>query len=252
VKVFRRPVVGVLSTGDEIVEHDREGELRMGEVRDTNRPGLIAAAREWGYEVVDLGIAKDQAGSLEEVLRDALRRVDLVITTGGVSMGELDLLKPTIERALGGTIHFGRVAMKPGKPTTFATVPVKNNAGERVTRVIFSLPGNPASALVTFHLFVLPSLRQMSGISPAELPRVPVVLSHDFPLDKVRPEYHRAVVSVGRDGVLFATSTGGQRSSKVGSMKGANALLCMPAGAEPLPKASRVEALLIGNLHSDL
>ncbi|KAL2267049.1 hypothetical protein VTJ83DRAFT_4326 [Remersonia thermophila] len=250
VKAYRPPVVGVLSTGDEIVEHDREGGLRLGEVRDTNRPGLIAAARDWGYEVVDLGIAKDQAGSLEEVLRDALRRVDLVITTGGVSMGELDLLKPTIERALGGTIHFGRVAMKPGKPTTFATVPVKNDAGERVPKVIFSLPGNPASALVTFHLFVLPSLRQMSGIDPPELPRVPVALAHDFPLDKARPEYHRAVVSVGTDGVLSATSTGGQRSSKVGSMKGANALLCMPSGAEPLRKGSKVEALLMGPLHS--
>ena len=252
VLVYKRPVVGVLSTGDEIVEHDREGALRLGEVRDTNRPTLIAAAQDAGYEVVDLGIASDRPGSLEEVLRDALRRVDLVITTGGVSMGELDLLKPTIERALGGTIHFGRVAMKPGKPTTFATVPVKDNAGERVTKVIFSLPGNPASALVTFHLFVLPSLHQMSGISPPGLPRVPVVLSHDFPLDKSRPEYHRAIVSVGRDGVLSATSTGGQRSSKVGSMKGANALLCMPSGPEPLRKGAKVEALLVGNLRSDL
>ncbi|KAG7287708.1 hypothetical protein NEMBOFW57_007221 [Staphylotrichum longicolle] len=252
VPVYARPVVGVLSTGDEIVEHDRAGGLRLGEVRDTNRPTLIAAAREAGYEVLDLGIASDKPGTLEEVLRDALRRVDLVITTGGVSMGELDLLKPTIERALGGTIHFGRVAMKPGKPTTFATVPVKDNAGERVSKVIFSLPGNPASALVTFHLFVLPSLHQMSGISPPGLPRVPVVLSHDFPLDKVRPEYHRAIVSVGSDGVLSATSTGGQRSSKVGSLKGANALLCMPSGPEPLRKGAKVEALLMGSLRSDL
>ncbi|KAL2160430.1 hypothetical protein VTH06DRAFT_1603 [Thermothelomyces fergusii] len=252
VEVCERPVVGVLSTGDEIVEHDREGALRLGEVRDTNRPGLIAAASDWGFRVVDLGIARDQAASLEEVLRDALRRVDVVITTGGVSMGELDLLKPTIERALGGTIHFGRVAMKPGKPTTFATVPVKDSRGERVAKAIFSLPGNPASALVTFHLFVLPSLRQMSGIHPPGLPRVPVVLSHDFPLDKSRPEYHRAVVSVGRDGVLSATSTGAQRSSRVGSLKGANALLCMPSGPEPLRKGARVEALLMDSLRSDV
>ncbi|KAL2173824.1 MoaB/Mog domain-containing protein [Thermothelomyces heterothallicus CBS 202.75] len=252
VEVYERPVVGVLSTGDEIVEHDREGALKLGEVRDTNRPGLIAAANDWGFRVIDLGIARDQPASLEEVLRDALRKVDLVITTGGVSMGELDLLKPTIERALGGTIHFGRVAMKPGKPTTFATVPVKNNSGERVTKVIFSLPGNPASALVTFHLFVLPSLRQMSGIDPPGLPRVPVVLSHDFSLDKSRPEYHRAIVSVGSDGVLSATSTGGQRSSRVGSLKGANALLCMPSGSELLRKGAKVEALLIDSLRSDV
>ncbi|KAL2024041.1 hypothetical protein VTK56DRAFT_276 [Thermocarpiscus australiensis] len=252
VQVYRRPVVGVLSTGDEIVDHDRPGGLRHGEVRDTNRPTLISAARDWGYDVVDLGIASDRPGSLEEILRDALRRVDLVITTGGVSMGELDLLKPTIERSLGGTIHFGRVAMKPGKPTTFATVPVKNNAGERVSKVIFSLPGNPASALVTFHLFVLPSLHQMSGISPPGLTRVPVILSHDFPLDKSRPEYHRAIVSVGSDGVLSATSTGGQRSSRVGSLKGANALLCMPSGPEPLRKGAKVEALLMGNIRSEV
>lgn len=249
VEVYKRPVVGVLSTGDEIVEHDK-GELRYGEVRDTNRPTLISAARGAGYEVVDLGIVSDKAGSLEETLRDALRRVDLVITTGGVSMGELDLLKPTIERALGGTIHFGRVAMKPGKPTTFATVPVKNNAGERVEKAIFSLPGNPASALVTFHLFVVPSLHQMSGISPPGLTKAPVTLSHDIHLDKSRPEYHRALVSIGSDGMLHAASTGGQRSSRVGSMKGANALLCMPSGPEPLRKGAKVEALLMGNILS--
>jgi gephyrin len=252
VKTYRRPVVGVLSTGDEIVEHSRPGELRHGEVRDTNRPTLISAARDWGYEVVDLGIASDKPGDLEQTLRDSLRKVDLVITTGGVSMGELDLLKPTIERALGGTIHFGRVAMKPGKPTTFATVPVKNNAGERVSKVIFSLPGNPASALVTFHLFVLPSLQQMEGKSPPGLTKVPVVLAHDFPLDEARPEYHRAIVSVTKDGILSAASTGGQRSSKVGSLKGANALLALPSGTEPLRKGAKVEALLMGGVRGSI
>ncbi|CAG1961330.1 unnamed protein product [Fusarium graminearum] len=243
-KVYRRPVVAVLSTGDEIVEYNRPGDLKLGEVRDTNRITLMSAAREWGYEVVDLGIASDKPGTLEETLRDGLRRTDLLITTGGVSMGELDLLKPTIERSLGGTIHFGRVAMKPGKPTTFATVPVKDNAGQRVIKAIFSLPGNPASALVTFHLFVLPSLHKLSGASTVGLPRVPAVVSHDFPLDP-RPEYHRAVVTVGKDGLLSATSTGGQRSSKVGSMRSANALVILPSGKGKLEKGSKVEVLLL-------
>lgn len=252
VKTYRRPIIGILSTGDEIVEHSRPGDLRLGEVRDTNRPTLISAAKESGYEVIDLGIASDKPGSLEETLRDGMRRADLLITTGGVSMGELDLLKPTIERSLGGTIHFGRVNMKPGKPTTFATVPAKNNAGERVSKVIFSLPGNPASALVTFHLFVLPSLHQMSGISPAGLPKIPVILGHDFKLDPGRPEYHRAIVTVGKDGLLRATSTGMQRSSRVGSLKGANALLCMPKGSEALKKSSKVDALLMSNVRSEL
>jgi len=251
VQVYRRPVVGVMSTGDEIVNHDRSGQLRLGEVRDTNRPTLISAAKGWGYDVMDLGIVSDKPGTLEQTLRDAMRRVDFVITTGGVSMGELDLLKPTIERALGGTIHFGRVAMKPGKPTTFATVSVKANDGRRTSKVIFSLPGNPASAIVTFHLFVLPSLHAMASISPAGLTRVPVTLAHDFPLDKVRPEYHRAIVSVAKDGRLSASSTGGQRSSKVGSLRGANALLCLPEGAAPLPKGTTVEALLMSNVRAE-
>jgi gephyrin len=251
VTVYKKPVIGVLSTGDEIVEHSRPGELRLGEVRDCNRPTLLSAVRGWGLEAVDLGIAKDKPGALEEHLRDALRKVDVIITSGGVSMGELDLLKPTIERSLGGTIHFGRVSMKPGKPTTFATIPVKNNAGERVSKVIFSLPGNPVSAVVTFHLFVLPSLHHLSGVSPAGLPKVLVTLDHEFRLDPQRAEYHRAIVTMGKDGVLHANSTGGQRSSRVGSLKSANALLALPTRKEPLRKGDKVEALLMGKVLSE-
>ena len=163
-------------------------------------------------------------------------------------MGELDLLKPTIERSLGGTIHFGRVNMKPGKPTTFATVPVKDDVGERVTKAIFSLPGNPASAVVTFHLFVLPSLHQASSIMPAGLPQVKVTLDDEIRLDPQRPEYHRSLVITKKDGSLYASSTGGQRSSRIGSFKGANALLCMPAGKGPMKKGEKVDALLMGKL----
>lgn len=251
VAVYKKPVVGVLSTGDEIVEHSKSGELRLGEVRDTNRPTLLAAAKSCGFQTLDLGIASDKPGALEETLRDGFRKVDVVITSGGVSMGEKDLLKPTIERALGGTIHFGRVSMKPGKPTTFATVPLKNAGGDREDKLVFSLPGNPASAMVTFSLFVLPSLHQASGIAPAGLPKVMVVLDSDIKMDPQRNEYHRVVVVARDDGRLHATSTGGQRSSRIGSFKGANALLCMPAKPGVVPKDSIVDALLMGNLHSE-
>lgn len=252
VMVYKKPIIGVLSTGDEIVEHSRPGELLLGEVRDCNRPTLLSAVRGSGFEAIDLGVAKDKAGALEETLREALRKVDVIITSGGVSMGELDLLKPTIERSLGGTIHFGRVSMKPGKPTTFATVPVKNNAGERVTKVIFSLPGNPVSAIVTFHLFVLPSLHHAAGIYPAGLPKILVTLDHEFRLDPQRAEYHRAFVTLKKDGLIHASSTGGQRSSKVGSLKSANALLCLPTGKDTLIKGAKVEALLMGKLKSEV
>lgn len=165
-------------------------------------------------------------------------------------MGELDLLKPTIERSLGGTIHFGRVNMKPGKPTTFATVPTKHSSptASRTKKTIFSLPGNPASAVVTFHLFVLPSLHKQSGIMPVGLPRVKVALESDVRMDRSRPEFHRAIVAVAKDGRLVASSTGGQRSSRIGSFKGANALLCMPSGDGSVNKGQEVDALLMGKI----
>ncbi|CAI7673815.1 unnamed protein product [Penicillium bialowiezense] len=280
VKVFRKPRVGVLSTGDELVEHNDPRALTGGQIRDSNRPSLISCLKSWGFETIDLGIARDTpASELEHALRDSLRgvgraaaSVDVIITTGGVSMGELDLLKPTIERSLGGTIHFGRVSMKPGKPTTFATIPFKptgdNTQQERQSKLIFSLPGNPASALVTLNLFVLPSLHKLTGLGHSSqalaskpwlapqlgLPLVAVVLTHNFPLDSKRTEYHRAVVTASRsDGRLYATSTGvegaGQRSSKVGSLAKANALLVLRPGSGVAGSGEIVEALMMGNVH---
>ncbi|KAJ9198582.1 hypothetical protein DTO164E3_5053 [Paecilomyces variotii] len=285
VKVYKKPRVGVLSTGDELVEYNDPKKLEGGQIRDSNRPSLISALKAWGFETVDLGIARDTpVGQIEQSLRGALRGVgpgankpvDVIVTTGGVSMGELDLLKPTIERSLGGTIHFGRVSMKPGKPTTFATVPYKpamSSSGasaqqERETKLIFALPGNPASALVTLNLFVLPSLHKLSGMGQTPLaatvpkphtalglPLVSATLTHAIPLDPKRTEYHRAVVVASRsDGRLYATSTGlggpgagvGQRSSRVGSLAGANALLVLNPGKGRIEKDQFVEVLMMG------
>ncbi|RHZ60271.1 hypothetical protein CDV55_106580 [Aspergillus turcosus] len=277
VKVYKKPCVGVLSTGDELVEHNDPTKLHGGQIRDSNRPSLLSCLSSWGFPTVDLGIARDTpATELENALRDALRgvgrastSVDVIVTTGGVSMGELDLLKPTIERSLGGTIHFGRVSMKPGKPTTFATIPFKPSSPtgsaqqERESKLIFSLPGNPASALVTLNLFVLPSLHKLMGmgqrqtapgVTPAlGLPLVSVTLAHAFPLDPKRTEYHRAIVTASRsDGRLYATSTGlegvGQRSSRVGSLASANALLVLQPGSGMVDKGTLVEALVLGNV----
>ncbi|PWY89048.1 hypothetical protein BO70DRAFT_359364 [Aspergillus heteromorphus CBS 117.55] len=283
VRVYKKPCIGVLSTGDELVEHDDPRPLQGGQIRDSNRPSLLSCLTSWGFPVVDLGIARDTpAGELEQSLRDGLRGIgpkssaDVIITTGGVSMGELDLLKPTIERSLGGTIHFGRVAMKPGKPTTFATIPFKPTSAspsssavqqERESKLIFSLPGNPASALVTLNLFVLPSLHKLMGMGqrqqqpsagtavsvPLGLPLVSVTLAHPFPVDAKRTEYHRAVVTASRtDGRLYAMSTGlegvGQRSSRVGSLASANALLVLRPGGGKMDKGALVEALMLGTL----
>jgi gephyrin len=251
VNVYRKPTVGVLSTGDEVVPHTRPGELKLGEIRDSNRPTILTAVKTAGFATVDLGIAADKPGSLAEILKDALQRVDVIITTGGVSMGELDLLKPTIEQSLSGSILFGRVAMKPGKPTTFGTI----GSGEKKT-LIFALPGNPASALVTFNLFVHPSLRKAAGYEYFELPKVRVEAGEDFRLDP-RPEYHRVWVGMTAEGKLRATSTGGQRSSRIGSARGANAVLALPARGDVgekrgslgvIPKGETVDAILWGQI----
>jgi gephyrin len=251
VKVYDKVTVGVLSTGDEVVHHCREGELQLGEIRDSNRPALLSAIKAQGFSTVDLGITGDKTGALQSTLIEALQSVDVIVTTGGVSMGELDLLKPTIEQSLDGTIHFGRVAMKPGKPTTFATVESPKK------KLIFALPGNPASALVTLHLFVLPSLRKSQGYEHYDFPQVRVTVDEDMGLDP-RPEFRRAFVRFDMvDGRLHASGTGGQRSSRIGSAHGANAVLVMPALREVsekrrelgcIPKGETVDAILWGQI----
>lgn len=259
VPVYRRPRAGVLSTGDEVTDISHTGPLTGGMIRDSNRPSLLTLVSSWNLcdEVVDLGIARDTPYSeLETKLRDAYRLhdLDVVITTGGVSMGELDLLKPTIERSLGGTIHFGRVNMKPGKPTTFGSIPVKaaaSTSGDTTTRqnrLIFALPGNPASALVTANLFLLPALQRLAGFDQAKgLEKVQVVLAGRVKCDKARPEYHRCTVSYDLEvGGLVAVSTGMQRSSRVGSVGGANALLCLPAKEGWVEENEKCDCLLMG------
>lgn len=252
VPVYTRPRAGVLSTGDEVTDIGVAGALSGGQIRDSNRPALLSLIRSWGLcsEVVDLGVARDTPeGELERSIRDGFRRhdVDVLVTTGGVSMGELDLLKPTIERSMGGTVHFGRVAMKPGKPTTFASVPFKSEKdGERKDRLIFGLPGNPASALVTANLFLLPCLQKLSGAEGHGLERVKVKLSEKVRCDDKRVEYHRVVVSCGHDGILVARSTGMQRSSRVGSLSSANAMLVLPQKEGVLDAGELCVALMMG------
>ncbi len=167
-------------------------------------------------------------------------------------MGELDLMKPTLERELGATIHFGRIAMAPGKPTTFATVETTRESGKKVKTAIFCLPGNPASAMVGLHVLVLPYLHQASGMKPPGHPRVLVTLDEDVKALPDRPQFHRAAVRAGRDGLLHAKSTGGQRSSRVASLRGANALLWLQPSTKPYAKGTQVEAVLMGPLESEL
>lgn len=114
VRVYRKPLVGVLSSGNEVLDHMPTDRLKPGQIRDTNRLSLLAAIRNAGFETMDLGIVSDKVQEIEECLDEALSKVDVIVTTGGVSMGEADLMKPILEQKLNATIHFGRVLMKPG------------------------------------------------------------------------------------------------------------------------------------------
>ncbi|CAG8596646.1 2255_t:CDS:2, partial [Ambispora gerdemannii] len=250
-RVFRRPVIGVLSTGNEVVDHSETIELKYGEIRDTNRLTLLSLIQSVGFEARDFGISRDNPEELESKLKSALSQVDVLITTGGVSMGEMDFLKTILERSLGAKIHFGRVKLKPGLPTTFATIKLN---GEQPTnereKLVFALPGNPVSAVVTFYVFVLPALRKMAGYTNWELPKINVQLSKTIKLDP-RPEFHRVIIHFDHEtGSFQADSTGFQRSSRLMSLRGCNALLKLPANdlLSELSKGTFVEAIVIGPL----
>ena len=240
VPVFPRPKVAVLSTGDELVEPGEP--LGPGQIRDSNRAMLVAAIEAVGGEPIDLGISGDSQEALEERVQEGLDQADILLTSGGVSMGDLDLVKPLLEHA--GTVHFGRVRMKPGKPVTFATADVEGGR-----RLVFGLPGNPVSSLVTFYLFVVPALRKMAGWREPQLLQVQARLAQPLPLDAFRPEYHRATLHWDAEQHSFvASSTGSQASSRLLSMRTANALLALPQREGVLAVGDSVEALLIGEL----
>ena len=235
VMVTRRPRVSVLSTGDELVEPGQP--LGPGQIRDANRFSLVAAIEAVGAEVVWSGKAPDERAPLRQLLVERLDDSDVVVTSGGVSMGELDLVKALLPELT--RVHSRRVFMKPGKPFNVATF------GPDDRTLFFGLPGNPVSALACFELFVRPALLTMLGRAMIDRPRVPVLLAAGAtPGD--RPEYQRAVVRVGDDGRLVGATTGVQASSRLASWVGANALLLIPPGETPLAPGSRVQALLLG------
>ncbi|MEA3059606.1 MAG: hypothetical protein QOE50_1018 [Sphingomonadales bacterium] len=235
VPVFKRPGVAVLATGDELVEPHQTPP--PGSVRDSNRYALMAAAEDAGAQVVWHGHALDDEAVLERAMREGLAAADVLLTSGGVSMGTRDLIKPLLDKM--ATIHFGRVSFKPGKPLTFATT--------TEGKLAFGLPGFPVSSLVTFEVFVRPALLKLGGAANVLRPRVEVALGHEIRPDAVRPEYQRATVT-WENHQFVARTTGLQSSSRLMSIVGANALLELAPGTDPLPAGTMVKALLLANL----
>jgi len=231
ISVYRRPRVSMLATGDELVEPWEKPPY--GAIRDSNRYAVLAAAAEAGATSPWNRIVHDDEEATRSAIIEGLDAADVLLTSGGVSMGTRDLIKPILEEL--GTVQFGRVSFKPGKPLTFATV------GEKL---VFGLPGFPVSSLVTFEVFVRPALLRIQSHPSPERPRVKVRIGQPIRLDPSRPEYQRAFVR-WQDGELVSTPTGIQASSRLMSMVGANALLELEAREGTLQPGEQVPALLL-------
>jgi molybdenum cofactor synthesis domain-containing protein len=235
----------VLSTGDELA--DRASPLELGQIRDANRQGLLAALQRDGFVGIDLGVLRDNEETISAAIRGGLEHCDAMLTSGGVSMGEFDFVKVALERLVaeaGGQVYQFKVAIKPAKPLAFATVAT---AGGRLVPV-FGLPGNPVSSMVSYQVVALPALKRIAGHRSPIPRRLPAVAADDF---KRRPDgkLHllRAVAAMGPDGRIIVRSAGKQESHQLAAMAAANALALVPDG-EGVPIGGELDILLTGKL----
>ena len=221
VAVHGRPRVGVLSTGDELV--DGAGPLRRGQIRDTNRRTLLGLVSEAGFDGVDLGIAPDHPDDISRAFRASTAGCDAVLSSGGVSMGDFDYVKVVLDRI--GDMRWMQIAIKPAKPFAFGIVD---------GTPVFGLPGNPVSSMVSFELLAKPALRAMAGFGPSDLgpPMVRAVSDEDLS-HRGDGKTHFVRVAAARDhrGVLHVTRSGGQGSHQLAAMTRADALAAVPDGA---------------------
>lgn len=238
VEVYRRARVGVLSTGDELV--DNGGPLRPGQIRDSNRPTLLALVTRAGCQAVDLGRCGDSEDEIRAALEAGVARCDAVVTSGGVSVGDFDYVKVVLDDLTGGSMQWMQVAVRPAKPLAFGVV------GTGDTRVpVFGLPGNPVSSMVSFELFARPALLAMMGHTVLDRPRI-LAVADDALLRRPDGKLHlvRVRVEYGGDGRYHARSAGGQGSHMLRAMALSNALALLPDGTG-VEQGRNVEVMLL-------
>jgi molybdopterin molybdotransferase len=231
VVVRRRPLVAVLSTGDELAGVGEP--LGAHQVHDANGVALAAAVREAGGEALLLPRAPDDAAEIERVLTDAAGRADLVVTSAGVSVGRHDHVRSVLEAR--GALDFWRIAIQPGKPLA---------VGQLDGTTVIGLPGNPVSALVVFELFVRPFIRAMLGLAGDGRLHLDAESEGRIGKDPSRRAFLRVWVW-NDDGAIHARAAGGQQSSQLRPMADANALLVVPAGADAATPGSTYEAIVL-------
>jgi molybdopterin molybdotransferase len=228
--VHPRPRVVVISTGDELVPPSQHTEF--GQVHDSNAYTLFAGVREAGAQPVMAGIVRDDPDELKETVLSHLVQADAFISSGGVSVGERDVVKAAFFRR--GDLDFYRVAMQPGMPQGFGHIEGKP---------FFGLPGNPVSVFVSFEVFIRPAILKMSGRRDLFRPQVTAELDADVRGPKGKTQFAR--VSVRRaDGSFVATPTGGRGSNLTSTVARANGLAVIPPGVETAPEGSEVSVWL--------
>lgn len=231
VRVHRRPRVAVISTGSELVEVDQP--LGPGQIRNSNSYALRAQCQQLGVEATAFGIVPDDYEATRQALAEGLK-YDVLLTSGGVSVGRFDFVKE-VQDELGVERRLWGVAMKPGKPLAF---------GVRGSTLVFGLPGNPVSAMVSFELFVRPALLRLMGYSKTTRPTYRAVLEEDLASNDDRV-YVVRVRAWRENEVWHVTSTGAQGSGILRSMVGANGLAFIPGGPRGLRAGEEVEFLLL-------
>ena len=227
VRVIGRPRVAVLSTGDELVELDAS--IEPGQIRDANRYSLASAARAMGATPVPLGIVRDTADDLRRALRDAATQADVIVTSGGVSVGDHDHVKPVVDEL--GSMDFWSIAIRPGRPLAF---------GEIDGTLIFGLPGNPVSALLGFELFVRPALLKMAGRRLLHRPRVTATLDDTLDTPPGLRFFARGIYDPGTGTVR---TTGPQGSGILRSMALANSFIEVPETVQHLDRGAAVTVI---------
>ena len=234
-RVHRRPAVAVLSGGDELVEpHETPAN---GRIVSSNAYTLSAQCREAGALPNNLGIARDTPAELERLLRAGLG-ADVLVSSAGVSVGDHDHVRPTLEK-LGVELVFWGVEMKPGYPITFG------RAGGGRGAFVFGLPGNPVSAMVTFELFVRPLLLRLGGRSELARPELAAIAGERFAKKPGREHYVRVFLEPRPDGALVARTTGNQSSGVLRSMTLADGLLVFPAGESEIAEGSLARVIVL-------
>jgi molybdopterin molybdotransferase len=233
VKVRPRPRVVVISTGTELVEPGQP--TSSGQIHESNSYILTTAAREAGAIAFRVGIVKDDPRELLDTIEDQLIRADLVMTSGGVSVGAYDVVKEVLSRL--GTVTFEQIAMQPGKPQGFGTV------GPDSTPII-TLPGNPVSAFVSFEVFVRPMIRRMLGVETLERPVVSAKCVGGLTSPAGRRQYARGWLDV-EDGRYVVTPVGGQGSHLVGDLAHSNSLIVVAEDVTQVADGSAVDVMVL-------